>query len=66
LFVTHGIREAVFLSDRILVMAQRPGRIIDDIRIELPRPRALKIQETDQFNAYVSVLRNLIDASHTV
>jgi NitT/TauT family transport system ATP-binding protein len=66
LFVTHSIREAVFLSDRILVMAQRPGRIIDDIKIDLPRPRALEIQETDPFNAHVGALRNLINASHTL
>jgi NitT/TauT family transport system ATP-binding protein len=64
LFVTHGIREAIFLSDRILVMAQGPGRIIDDITIDLPRPRSLEMQETKQFNAYASVLRNLINASH--
>jgi NitT/TauT family transport system ATP-binding protein len=66
LFVTHSIREAIFLSDRILVMAQRPGRIIEDIKIDLPRPRALEIQETDRFNAYVSVLRHLIDTSHVL
>lgn len=40
LFVTHNIDEAVLLSDRVLVMSQRPGRIIKDIRIEFPRPRS--------------------------
>jgi NitT/TauT family transport system ATP-binding protein len=64
LFVTHGIREAIFLSDRVLVMAQRPGRIVQDIKIDLPRPRGLEIQETDEFNAYVSTLRKSINASH--
>jgi NitT/TauT family transport system ATP-binding protein len=64
LFVTHAIREAVFLSDRVLVMAQRPGRIVEAIKIDMPRPRSLEIQETDQFNAYVGALRKLIDASH--
>lgn len=66
MFVTHGIREAIFLSDRVLVMARRPGRIIQDIKIDLPRPRTLEMQETDEFNAYVGLLRRSINASHEV
>ena len=41
LFVTHDVDEAIFLSDRVLVMGPRPGRIVDELAIGLPRPRAL-------------------------
>ena len=64
LFVTHSIREAVFLSDRVLVMTQRPATITHDLAVTLLRPRALDVQETDEFNRYVGILRKSIEASH--
>ncbi len=60
LFVTHSIREAVFLSDRVLVMSQRPGRIVEDIRIPFLRPRGLEIGETAEFNQICGHLRSKI------
>ena len=51
LFVTHQIDEAVFLSDRVLVFARRPGRLQESVEIELPRPRALAIKRTPEFVA---------------
>ncbi|GER85840.1 hypothetical protein KDW_00020 [Dictyobacter vulcani] len=42
LFVTHNVREAVALGDRVIVFAPRPGRIIRDFHIDLPRPRSLE------------------------
>jgi ABC-type nitrate/sulfonate/bicarbonate transport system ATPase subunit len=49
LFITHQINEAVFLSDRVLVMGARPGRIIADIRIDVPRPRELSVKRNPRF-----------------
>jgi NitT/TauT family transport system ATP-binding protein len=64
IFVTHSIREAAFLSDRVLVMARRPGTIIDDVAIDLPRPRQIAMTEDETFNHHVRHLRNAIEASH--
>jgi NitT/TauT family transport system ATP-binding protein len=63
-FVTHSIREAAFLSDRVLVMGQRPATIIDEVAIDLPRPRHIAMMEDEAFNRYVRRLRKAIEASH--
>jgi NitT/TauT family transport system ATP-binding protein len=60
LFVTHNISEAVLLGDRVVVMSPRPGRILEVINIALPRPRSLRITETEKFQSYVSKIRGLI------
>jgi NitT/TauT family transport system ATP-binding protein len=63
-FVTHNVREAVALGDRVLVFSPRPGRIIGDFRITLPRPRSLEdvavIQQTAEI---MRVLRAVLDAA---
>jgi NitT/TauT family transport system ATP-binding protein len=56
-FITHSIGEAIFLSDRVLVFGPRPGRIVDDIEIDLPRPRRLADRSTKQFAAYTERIR---------
>lgn len=48
-FITHSIAEAVFLSDRVIVMSERPGRIIDDIEVGIPKPRTLSVREEPEF-----------------
>ena len=48
-FVTHSIREAVLLSDRVVVMSPRPGRIRRIIDIDLPRPRHLAVRNEPRF-----------------
>jgi NitT/TauT family transport system ATP-binding protein len=49
LFVTHSIGEAVFLSDRVVVMTPRPGRIAADLSIGLPRPRTVELRASETF-----------------
>jgi len=56
-FVTHSIDEAVFLSDRIIVMTPRPGTIAEIISIDLPRPRTLDVKDTTEFNAFTGHIR---------
>jgi len=60
-FVTHQIDEAVFLSDRVVVMSARPGRIREDIAIPFARPRELGIKRTPAFNEIVDRIWNLIE-----
>ena len=53
LFITHSVEEAVGLSDRIFVMSPSPGAVVDEIRVELPRPRPIVLGDAPQFGAYV-------------
>ncbi|HET7339071.1 MAG TPA: ABC transporter ATP-binding protein [Candidatus Dormibacteraeota bacterium] len=53
LFITHSVEEAVGLSDRILVMSPSPGEVIEEIRVDLPRPRPIVLGDVPEFAAYV-------------
>ncbi|MDB5415601.1 MAG: transporter ATP-binding protein [Rubritepida sp.] len=62
LLITHSISEAVYLADRILVMGPRPGRIIGDITVDLPRPRTLDMSESVEFARVANQVRRLLSA----
>ncbi|MES2989890.1 MAG: ABC transporter ATP-binding protein [Pseudomonadota bacterium] len=57
LLITHSIPEAIFLSDRVFVMSERPGRIVQVYDIDLPRPRPLDVMGTEAFAHYARTLR---------
>jgi NitT/TauT family transport system ATP-binding protein len=62
IFVTHSISEAIFLSSRIVVFSPRPGKVIEDIRIELPDDRKLAVRETEPFGRYARHVRSLFES----
>ena len=64
LFVTHSIREAVLLADRVLVMTRRPATIVEDLTIPFARPRDMAIGESREFNEICGHLRERIEVSH--
>jgi NitT/TauT family transport system ATP-binding protein len=64
LFVTHSVYEAVFLSQRVLVMSARPGRVIADLRIDAPYPRAAAFRTSTEFAALCRTASEALAAAH--
>jgi NitT/TauT family transport system ATP-binding protein len=60
MFITHGIQEAVFLSDRVVLLSPRPARVLEDIVIDLPRPRTLETLVLPRSAAYCDSLRRAL------
>lgn len=61
LFVTHSIPEAIFLSDKVVVMTGRPGTVSKIIDIDLPRPRSLHVRRSSAFGEYESQILRLFE-----
>jgi NitT/TauT family transport system ATP-binding protein len=71
IFVTHSIHEAVFLSSRVVMMAARPGRVVEEFRIDAPYPRSADFMVSPEFSRYAkllqdSLLRASVDTEETV
>jgi NitT/TauT family transport system ATP-binding protein len=58
LFITHSIEEAIGLSDRVIIMSPSPGRIMKEIRIDLPRPRPAHLGDYPSFNGYAEEIND--------
>jgi NitT/TauT family transport system ATP-binding protein len=56
--ITHSIQEAVFLSDRVVVLSGRPGRVVDVVDIDLPRPRTFQMLSAPEFGVAANRLRD--------
>jgi len=63
-FVTHSIQEAVLLSDRVVVMTPRPGKIAATVEIDLPRPRGVEMMRDPRFLDYATKIRQLVGLEH--
>ena len=66
LFVTHNIQEAVFLSDYVVVMSARPGRLLQKLRIDLARPRTLEMLSSSEFGKYTLQIRGMLGSASKI
>ncbi len=61
ILITHSIVEAVFISDRVIILSQKPSQIIDDIKINIPRPRRLEDLENKEYTLYRKRIREALN-----
>jgi NitT/TauT family transport system ATP-binding protein len=65
IMVSHNVEEAVFMADRVVVMSPRPGKVVGEIRVDLPRPRSSQLREKEYFR-HVDEVVELLERSKTV
>lgn len=61
LFITHQIDEAVFLADRVFVFGARPGRVVEVVDVDIPRPRDLHVKRSPEFLEFVDLIWSIIE-----
>jgi NitT/TauT family transport system ATP-binding protein len=66
LFITHSISEAIILADRVLVMSPRPGRVLSDIKVDLPRPRRMEDGNSADFARLANEVRSYLRSSGAI
>jgi NitT/TauT family transport system ATP-binding protein len=64
-FVTHDLDEAIYLADRVVVMSARPARVLDEVRVDLPRPRLLDIENSAAFREIREHIWKLLESEVT-
>jgi NitT/TauT family transport system ATP-binding protein len=65
IMVSHNVEEAVFMADRVIVMSPRPGKVIGDVRVNIPRPRTKYLRDSQYFG-YVDEVMNLLEQGKVV
>jgi NitT/TauT family transport system ATP-binding protein len=61
IFITHSISEAVFLSDRVVVLSNKPARVKKIIKIDLPKPRDVSVRNSEKYFEYIKCIRKLLE-----
>jgi NitT/TauT family transport system ATP-binding protein len=65
IMVSHNVEEAVFMADRVVVMSPRPGTVIGEIKVDLPRPRTAYLRDKKYFR-YVDEVVDLLEKGKTI
>lgn len=65
IIITHSIREAVFIADRVIVFSNKPSKIIGDVKIDIPRPRSIDDIENNEYTKYRKDIRKILNQAST-